>query len=65
MRGWTISEAVAQLAPPIPRRELARLLKDVPPCGATYGRRGRRASTYPIEAIMRVHADWIAGHPKG
>lgn len=65
MHGWTISEAVARLAPPIPRRELVRLLKGVAPCGKTYGRRGRRARTYPIDAIMRVHADWIAGRPKG
>jgi hypothetical protein len=59
--GLTLAEAVQVLDPPMPRRELARRLKDVAPCGSTYGRRGRRAAVYPIDAIMRVHAAWTNG----
>lgn len=55
----TVSDAAAAMRPPIPRRELARRLKSVSAVGALYGRRGRRAATYPIEAIMRAHAEWV------
>ena len=47
------------MRPPIPRRELARRLKDVAAVGAKYGRRGRRAATYPVDAIMHAHAEWV------
>jgi len=55
----TISDAVAALHPPMPRRELARRLKNVASAGAQYGRRGRRAATYPVSEIMRAHAAWV------
>lgn len=57
----TLTEAAEALDPPIPRRELARRLKDVASIGSVYGRRGRRAALYPIAAIMRAHADWVRG----
>lgn len=59
MRPLTLSEAAEALDPPIPRRELARRLKEIPPLGSVYGRRGRRAATYPAAAIMRAHAEWV------
>lgn len=59
MRALTLTEAAGALDPPMPRRELARRLADVAPLGSVYGRRGRRARTYPAEAIMRAHADWM------
>lgn len=59
MSGLTISEAAEAMRPPIPRRELARRLKNVAAVGAQYGRRGRRAALYPIEAVMRAHAEWV------
>ena len=59
MTAWTLTEAAETLDPPMPRRELARRLKGVAPVGATYARRGRRASTYPVSAIMRAHAEWV------
>jgi hypothetical protein len=61
--GWTISEAVGQLHPPIERRELARRLAwaGVVPCGTKHGRMGRRPKSYPISEIMRVHAAWCHG----
>lgn len=55
----TISDAAQAMHPPIPRRELARRLKDVAAVGTEYGRRGRRAALYPIDAIMRAHAAWV------
>lgn len=59
MTGLTVTEAAAAMSPPIPRRELARRLRDVAPVGGTYGRRGRKARTYPVDAIMRAHAEWV------
>lgn len=59
MIGLTISDAAAAMCPPIPRRELARRLKDVAAVGTDYGRRGRRAALYPVDAIMRAHAAWV------
>jgi hypothetical protein len=47
------------LDPPIPRRELARRLKDVAPCGSEFGRKGRRPKLYPVKEIMLAHADWV------
>lgn len=55
----TISDAAKAMHPPMPRRELARRLKDVAAVGTQYGRRGRRAELYPITAIMRAHAQWV------
>ena len=63
--GWTISEAVHQLEPRMPRRELARRLKDVPPSGVMHGRLGRKPKTYPIDAIMRAHAAWVREREDG
>ena len=57
--GMTLSDAAAAMNPPIPRRELARRLKNVATVGTEYGRRGRRAALYPVDAIMRAHADWV------
>lgn len=59
MSGLTISDAAEAMRPPIPRRELARRLKDVASVGTEYGRRGRRAALYPVDAIMRAHAEWV------
>lgn len=59
MTALTLAEAVQALHPPMPRRELARRLKEVSPCGSVYGRRGRRARTYPATEIMRAHAQWV------
>jgi hypothetical protein len=56
--GWTIAEAVHHLHPPIPRRDLARILKWVEPIGVRHGRLGRKAKVYPIPSIMRAHASW-------
>lgn len=55
----TVTEAAKAMTPPMPRRELARRLAEVPPVGSAYGRRGRRARTYPVAAILRAHADWV------
>lgn len=55
----TITDAAQAMDPPIPRRELARRLKGVTTVGTEYGRRGRRAALYPIDAIMRAHAEWV------
>lgn len=55
----TLGDAAEAMTPPIPRRELARRLKGVAPAGAQYGRRGRRAALYPVDAIMRAHAEWV------
>lgn len=55
----TISEAAAAMTPTMPRRELARRLRDVAPVGIVYGRAGRRARTYPVAEILRAHADWV------
>ncbi len=59
MSTMTLGDAAVAMRPPIPRRELARRMKDVPPSGAQYGRRGRRAALYPIDAIMEAHASWV------
>lgn len=59
--GWTIAEAVGQLDPPIPRRELARRLAGVRACGKRYGRKGRKPKVYPIAAIFQAHAEWVRG----
>jgi hypothetical protein len=61
MSGMTISDAAQAMSPPIPRRELARRLRDVATVGTEYGRRGRRAALYPVDAIMRAHAEWVNG----
>lgn len=58
----TISDAAQAMDPPIPRRELARRLKEVATVGTEYGRRGRRAALYPVDAIMRAHAAWVREH---
>jgi hypothetical protein len=57
--GWTITEAVGQLHPPIRRWDLARALRHVEPVGVRHGRLGRKAAVYPIAEIMRVHAEWV------
>lgn len=57
--GWTISEAVHQLHPPIKRRDLARLMAGTPPVGRRYGRLGRRPEVFSIEDLLRVHAKWV------
>jgi hypothetical protein len=57
--GMTITDAAQAMSPPIPRRELARRLRDVAAVGTEYGRRGRRAALYPVDAIMRAHAEWV------
>jgi hypothetical protein len=57
--GMTLSDAARVMDPPIPRRELARRLKDVASVGTEYGRRGRRAALFPVDAIMRAHAQWV------
>lgn len=59
MSAMTISDAAAALSPPIPRRELARRVKDVAPVGTQHGGRGRRAALYPITELMRAHAAWV------
>lgn len=59
--GWTIDQAVAELVPAIPRRDLVRALVGVAPIGTIYGRRGRRPRTYPVAAIMQAHAAWVDG----
>lgn len=56
----TLADAAQAMCPPIPRRELARRLKDVAPVAAQYGRRGRRAKLYPVAEIMRAHASWVS-----
>lgn len=56
----TVAQAVATLAPSIPRRELARRLKGIPPDGYYYGPRGRPAKTYLLTDIFRAHAEWVA-----
>ena len=55
----TLTEAASVLDPPMPRRELARRLKHVPPRSTVYGRRGRRAAEYPVDEILRAHAEWV------
>jgi hypothetical protein len=55
----SISAAAGALDPPMPRRELARRLRDVASCGTQYGPRGRRAALYPVDTIMRAHAAWV------
>jgi hypothetical protein len=57
--GMTVTEAAAAMSPPIPRRELARRLKDVAPVGTQYGRKGRRAVLYPVDEILQAHARWV------
>lgn len=59
MRPLTLAEAAEALDPPIPRRELARRLRDVAPAGTVYGKRGRRPKTYWLAEIMRAHAGWV------
>jgi hypothetical protein len=59
MAGMTITEGAAAMSPPMPRRELARRLKDVAPSGTQYGRRGRRATLFPVDEILKAHADWM------
>lgn len=61
----TINDAARSLHPPIPRRELARRLKNTAPTGSVYGRRGRRAQTFPVDAILRAHAEWVRSRPGG
>jgi hypothetical protein len=58
-KGLTVAEGAAAMQPPMPIRELSRRLKGVAPIGSTFGRRGRRARTYPVADIMRAHADWV------
>ena len=55
----TIDEAAQAMTPPMPRRELARRLKNVAPVATIYGRRGRRPKAYPVADILRAHADWL------
>lgn len=55
----TISDAAAAMRPPMPRRELARRLREVAPVGTQWGRRGARAKLYPVTEIMRAHAEWV------
>lgn len=59
MSSLTLAEAASVLDPPMPRRELARALREVSPCGAVYGKRGRRARTYRLADIFRAHAAWV------
>lgn len=59
MTVMTLADAAQAMTPPIPRRELARRLKTVAPAGTQYGRRGRRASLYPVAEIMKAHAAWV------
>jgi hypothetical protein len=54
----TITDAAAVMSPPIPRRELARRLRDVQPVGTQWGGQGRRPRTYPVAAILEAHAAW-------
>lgn len=58
----TLAEAARAMTPPMPRRELARRMKDVRAVGAVYGRRGRRAATYPVADILRAHTEWLRDH---
>jgi hypothetical protein len=55
----TVDEGARAMTPPMPRRELARRLRDVPPVATVYGRRGRRPKAYPVAAILQAHADWL------
>lgn len=55
----TLADAARAMTPPIPRRELARRLAGVPPVGTVYGRRGRRAKTFPVAEIFKAHAGWL------
>jgi hypothetical protein len=55
----TVREAAAAMSPPIPRRELARRLRQVAPIGTQHGPRGRPASLYPVDEIFRAHAEWM------
>lgn len=59
MIGMTLADAAAAMTPPIPRRELARRMRDVAAVGAQYGRRGRRAKLYPVAEILKAHARWV------
>ena len=59
MGAMTLADAAAAMQPPIPRRELARRLREVAPVGSVYGRRGRRAALYPLAEILRAHAEWV------
>lgn len=54
-----LREAAEAMSPPIPRRELARRLRNVAPVASVYGRRGRRAAEYPVGEILRAHAEWL------
>jgi hypothetical protein len=49
---------VHHLHPTISRRDLARLLENVEPVGTRHGLLGRRPKVYPIDVILRLHADW-------
>ena len=55
----TITDGARAMQPPMPRRELARRLKDAAPTGTQYGRRGARAKLYSVADIMRAHAEWV------
>lgn len=59
MPGLTITDAADAMTPPMPRRELARRLRDVKPIGRAWGRKGRRAATYDPADILRAHAAWV------
>jgi hypothetical protein len=56
--GWTVAEAVHHLHPAISRRDLSRLLENVEPVGVRHGLLGRKPKVYPIDVILRLHADW-------
>ena len=55
----TLREGAAAMTPPMPRRELARRLKEVDPVGHVAGRLGRRPALYPVVTIMQAHAAWV------
>jgi hypothetical protein len=58
--GLTISEALAWLSPPIPRRTLQRRLAGSVVLGyRTTAEGGRPAPVYPADAVMRAHAEWV------
>lgn len=61
MSGLTITDGAKAMTPPMPRRELARRLKDAAPVGTQYGRRGARARLYAVADIMKAHAEWMRG----
>jgi hypothetical protein len=59
--GWTVPEATKWLHPPLPERQVYRLVCEMAPLGYRRGKRGRPVAVYDMAATMLAHAERVIG----